>query len=161
MNMSQIHLAFTHLPVVLSLTGLVVLAISLLRGNQTATRISYYLLVAAAVTALPVFFSGEGAEEVVEHLPGVSESIIEKHESMANLSLYVVIAAGIISLGALLLKASNFRRSLQYICLVLALGSTILMAITAHLGGQVRHTEIRNGITSNAATDNNSDNDED
>jgi len=161
MNMSQIHLALTHLPVVLSLTGLVVLAISLLRGNQTATRISYYILVAAALSALPVFFSGEGAEEVVEHLPGVSETIIERHESMADLSLYVVIAAGVISIGALLLKASNFRKPLQYICLVLALGSTILMAITAHLGGQVRHTEIRNSLTSNAATTDNADDDED
>ena len=36
-------------------------------------------------------------------------------------------------------------KAAQFITLFFALASTALMAQTAHLGGQIRHTEIRSG----------------
>jgi uncharacterized membrane protein len=153
MNTSQIHLAFTHLPVVLSLVGLVILVISLVKKNPLLTKVSFYILLFAGLTSLPVFFTGEGAEETVEHLPGVSGSLIEAHEDFAKIALFAVLGTALVALAGLL---SSFfvklTKTITMLALLLALSSSVLLAQTAHLGGQIRHTEIRSG--SNGAVNN-------
>ena len=147
MNSVQMHLALTHVPVILSLVGMVMLIVALLRKNPTLTKTSYIIILIAGVAALPVFFSGEGTEEAVEHAPGVSEAIIERHEEVANLAMISIAAAGILSLGALFFfRRILASRILKGMILLLAVTSGGLMAQTAHLGGQIRHTEIRNGV---------------
>ena len=65
MNSVQMHLALTHVPVILSFVGLVMLVAALILKNTTLTKTSYIILIIAGVAALPVFFSGEGTEEAV------------------------------------------------------------------------------------------------
>jgi uncharacterized membrane protein len=147
MNSVQIHLALTHVPVILSFVGLIVLVVAFFKKNTTLTKTSYILLAIAGIAALPVFFSGEGAEEAVENLPAVSETIIEKHEEAAKLAMISISVAGLFALAALF----SFRwqvtsRALKIVVLLLAVACSGLMAQTAHLGGQIRHTEIRNGV---------------
>lgn len=155
MNASQIHLALTHVPVILSSIGLAILIIALIRKNDTLAKTSFYIFLAAGLFALPVYFTGEGAEEIVEELPGVSESLIGKHEQFASISLTIILICGILSLAALFLyKYLQAARIVKYAVLIFALGSAITMAQTAHLGGQIRHTEIRTAFTSAAANDN-------
>ena len=146
MNTSQIHLALTHLPVVLSLVGMIMLIISLVRKNPVLTRTSFYLLFFAGLAALPVFFSGEGAEEGVEHLPGVSESLIEQHEEVAKIALVAILATAFLALiGLFRFSFGVLAKPIRLVVLLLALSSSLLLAQTAHLGGQIRHTEIRPG----------------
>ena len=102
MNGSQMHLALTHVPVVLSIVGFVVMIVALLKKNDTLTKTALYFLLFAGVSAVPVFFTGEGAEEAIEHLPGVSENVIEKHEALAKVAFGLVVAAAIVSLIGLL-----------------------------------------------------------
>jgi len=161
MNQSQIHLALTHLPVILTLTGSVILAISLFTRNMTVTKVSLYILVAASLFALPVFFSGEGAEETVEHLPGVSGSLIEEHETFANISMYVIIGTGLLALAGLFkLAGKPLVQTLRYFVLLAAIFSSGLISWTAHLGGQIRHTEISQA-TIQGGESNNSQEDKD
>lgn len=144
MNASQIHLALTHLPVVLSLAGMVALAISFIKTNIALRRTALYILLIAGVAALPVFFTGEGAEEVVEHMPGVSDSLIERHEEVAKLGLITILAAAVLALISLLrFLSATLAKRMAAAVLLISLVSTGLMAQTAHLGGQIRHTEIR------------------
>ncbi len=86
MNSVQMHLALTHVPVILSLFGLIMLAVAFCIKNTTITRTSYILILIAGIAAIPVYFTGEGAEEAIENLPGVSEAIIERHEEVAKLA---------------------------------------------------------------------------
>ena len=148
MNSVQMHLAFTHVPVILSLVGLGMLIVSFLTKNSILTKTSYYIIVISGMAALPVFFTGESTEEAVEHLPGVSETIIERHEEVAKMAMVSIVAGGLLALVALI----SFRwflaaRLLKVGVLVLTFISGGLMIQTAHLGGQIRHTEIRNGMT--------------
>ena len=148
MNSVQMHLAFTHVPVILSLVGLGMLIVSFLTKNSILTKTSYYIIVISGLAALPVFFTGESTEEAVEHLPGVSETIIERHEEVAKMAMVSIVAGGLLALAALI----SFRwflaaRLLKVGVLVLTFISGGLMIQTAHLGGQIRHTEIRNGMT--------------
>ena len=146
MTSVQLHLALNHVPVILSIVGLMMLIVSFFIKNNTVTKIAYVFLLVAAVAAIPVYLTGEGTEEAVEHLPGVSESIIEEHEEVAKLGLIAIIGAGILALGSL--AAQKWQagvRVLRVVVLLAALISGGLMAQTAHLGGQIRHSEIRNG----------------
>lgn len=149
MNASQIHLALTHVPVILSIIGLAILLIALIRKNDTLTKTSFYIFLAAGIFALPVYFTGEGAEEIVEELPGVSESVIGKHEQFASISLTIILICAVISLAALFLyKYFQAVRILKYAVLLFSFGSAITLTQTAHLGGQIRHTEIQSAFVS-------------
>lgn len=151
MNSSQIHLALTHLPVVLSLAGMIILIVSYFNKNQTVRKVGFYVLIFAGLSALPVFFSGEGAEELVEEIPGVSEPLIEQHEDVAMYSLYAVLAAGLLSLISLFrFSFQKLGSSVRVLALALSVIATGLMIQTAHLGGQIRHSEIREGALASA-----------
>lgn len=146
MNSAQLHLALTHVPVVLSITGLIMLIISFLIKNSTLIKTSYIIIMIAGVAALPVYFTGEGTEETVEHLPGVSEAIISKHEEMAEWAMISVVAAAIMATFSFFsMKWSAVARISKITVLLLSLFTGGLMVQTAHLGGQIRHSEIRNG----------------
>ncbi len=147
MNSVQMHLALTHVPVILSLVGLVMLIIAFFIKNATLTKTSYILILVAGIAAMPVFFSGEGTEEAIENLPGVSDAVIEKHEDVAQLAMISIAAAGLLALTALFLfRWQAASRVFKIVVLLLSITAGVLMAQTAHLGGQIRHTEIRNGV---------------
>lgn len=156
MNTSQIHLALTHVPVILSIIGLVILIVSLIRKNDTLTKTSFYIYLAAGMFALPVYFTGEGAEEVVEDFTGVSEGIIGQHEQFATISLTIILICAAVSLAALFLyKSFKAARIMKYAVLLFAFGSAVTMARTAHLGGQIRHTEIQSASVASASDNEN------
>lgn len=162
MNASQIHLALTHLPVILSLTGLVMLAISFMKTNLSLRRTALYILLVAGLAALPVYFSGEGAEEAVEHLPGVSETLIEEHEDIAKISLFAIIIAALLSVVTLLRFLSTpFAKNMAIVVLLVSAIAGGLLVQTAHLGGQIRHSEIRQASNWNNEAPENSEKESD
>jgi uncharacterized membrane protein len=147
MNSVQLHLALTHVPVILSLAGLIMLAVAFFIKNSTLTKTSYILLFIAGLVALPVFFTGEGTEEAVEKLQGVSGTVIERHEDVAKLAMIMIAAAALTALAALLsFRWQTASRIFKVAVLLLAITSGGFMAQTAHLGGQIRHTEIRPAV---------------
>jgi uncharacterized membrane protein len=155
MNSAQWHLALTHVPVIVSFVGLVMLVIALFRKNVLLTNTSYVLLIVAAVAALPVFFTGEGAEEAVEHAPGISESLVERHENVAKTALIAIMASGFFAIGVMLLwRWHTATKLLRVMVLVLAITSAALMAETAHLGGQIRHSAASNAMAAGAEGEN-------
>jgi hypothetical protein len=52
--------------------------------SEELKKMSLWVFVLVALVALPVYLTGEPAEEVVEHLPGVAESFIESYEEMTQ-----------------------------------------------------------------------------
>jgi DNA-binding response OmpR family regulator len=100
-----------------------------------------------ALCAVPVFLTGEPAEEMVEGLPGVSEALIGAHEEAAELAIWVMEALGVLSLLALFInfKTERTTNAVMGITFALSLVTFGLMARTGYLGGQIRHTEIRSG----------------
>ncbi len=159
MNAAQIHLALNHAPLFLSAIGGGILILGMIRKNKSFKVLSLYLLAAAALFTIPVFLTGEGTEELVEHLPGVTETSIEKHEEMAKISLIVIAISGVTALaGIFLRKKASMAKAVFALCLLLSLASFGTMAQTAHLGGLIRHSELQGG---NVATDANGNEDKD
>ncbi len=155
MNASQIHLALTHVPVILSFIGVVILIVSFFKKNETLTKTAFYIFLAAGLFTIPVYFTGESAEEIVEHLPGVSENLIERHEETAGIALVSISISAMVSLAGLVVsRFPGLAKLIKLTVLFFALGSAAIMAQTAHLGGQIRHSEIRNGFVAQGGNEN-------
>ncbi len=147
--MSQVHfhLLITHLPVFGSILGAIVLGYGLWVKSDQTKNAAYFVFIISAIGAGIAYLTGEGAEEAVEEIQGVSENMIGLHEDAAMYALVSLIFLGIMSIVALL--ASRFRTSLvnsmSIVVLILSLVSFGLVARTGYLGGQIRHTEIASG----------------
>ena len=144
MSIVHIHLLLNHVPVVGAALGAVLLAYAVIRRSSEVAKLSLALFAALAVLTVAVFFTGEPAEEAIEHLPGFSDASVEAHEELALLSTIAFVALGALGLTALV----YFHRRLlpRWVAVTgLALSLTIsgMMAVTANLGGQIRHSEIR------------------
>lgn len=149
MNSVQIHLLLNHLPLFGSLFGTAILAWGLLQKQEPVKRLGLYLMLGSALAVLPVYFSGEGAEEAVEHLPGVLENLIEAHEDWAKAAMLLTEIVGLGALGGVIWSFKRQQLPMTFALVLLLLGAVNggVMAETAHLGGQIRHSEIRSGST--------------
>ena len=148
MDLTHLHLILNHLPVVGVIFGFLILLWGVLRGYEEVKNVGLLVLVFTAAAAVPVYLTGEPAEEAVENLPGVAEQLIELHEDSALISLILAIVTGALALAALLSKRFSIAALARFSTIAVLLLSFVtgaFMARTANLGGQIRHTEIRQG----------------
>lgn len=147
MSQVHLHLLITHLPIFGSILGAFVLGYGLWRDSNTTKIAAYYLFIISAIGAGIAYLTGEGAEEAVEKIQGVSESIMEQHEDFAVYALISLIVLGVSSLFALIVtqKNSSLSKTAAILTLALSLISFALVARTGYLGGQIRHSEIATG----------------
>lgn len=147
MNLTHLHLAINHVPVLGTIFGLALLSFAIRRRSDELKKTALGVFVIAALFAVPVYFTGEPAEDGVDALPGVSESIIERHEEAASIAFTSVLVLGGAALTMLILLrgGKTVPALISFPMLAGALVVSGLMAWTANLGGQVRHTEIRPG----------------
>ena len=147
MDWTYFHLVMNHFPVIGAIFGAVILGWGVLRGSVEVKNLGLAVMVLTALVAIPVFLTGEPAEETVEGLPGVLETAIELHEDFAEFGLIMAIISGIAAVGSLIY--SWFRPVQGGVGKLLAIGTLALslvtvgaMSWTAKLGGVIRHTEI-------------------
>jgi hypothetical protein len=148
-NPQLLHLVVNHLPVAGAVWTLLVLVAAVLHPAPPLSRLALILVILVGLSTLAAFLTGEGAEEVVEHLEGVREPAIEEHEELAERALYLGIAAGILALSTLILRRPPGRISLLT-NLVLLLATALTLALTSHEGGKIHRPEL--GGTSGASS---------
>jgi len=153
MNWAHFHLLLNHIPVLGTVFGLSLLGWAMLRRDLGVQRVALGVFVAIALLALPAYFTGEPAKDVVEHAARVSEQAVEAHERAALLSLIGVELLGLV--GLIGLYAARGTRPLSAhvtrAALLVSVLTAGLMARTANLGGQIRHLEIQAGAELPAA----------
>lgn len=144
MNEAHIHLLVNHFPIMGSFFSLILLGAGFILKNATIRKTAYSVLIFSALMTLPAFFSGEGAEEIVEELPGMSHDVIHEHEETAELALWISQLAGIAAAFALYFEIVLHRlsRIVSIITLVLNLVLFGSMTRTGNTGGKIRHPEI-------------------
>ena len=147
MNQAHFHLLVNHLPIIVPIIGVVVLLSGIIFRSEIVKRVAYFVFIIGALATLPSMLSGEGAEEVAEGLPGVTENFIHEHEEAAEtfaLFSYILGAFALFSLWANW-KRKPFSNLLSYVILALSLVVIVLGKQTGTTGGEIRHTEIRSG----------------
>jgi hypothetical protein len=145
MNDAHLHLVVNHLPIVSLLIGVLVLIFGFFLKKSEIKLTALGIFIFSGLSAILAFYTGEGAEEVVENFPNVSETLIHNHEEAAELFYVFVLILGAISIITLVLHMKKLKfASLGYIVVILlALISMFFAKNTGTTGGEIRHPEIR------------------
>jgi hypothetical protein len=145
MDLTHIHLLLNHFPTVGYIIGGGLFLLSLIMKSDDLKRASLVVLLGIALIAIPTYMSGNGAQDAIKSLPGVSKSLIETHEAAALVAFAFMEFTGAFAW----LGLWQFRRLARVpgwnlaVILVLTLVSLGLMTRASNLGGEIRHAEIR------------------
>lgn len=154
MDPVHIHLMLNHFPVIGMVLGFFLFLFAIRKRSGDLIKASLGGFILLALLAVPTYLSGAYAEKGVEHLSGVSESMIGLHEDAAAVALVGVAILGVMSLTGLMMfrRQGHFPAWFMVLTLVLSLVTVGMMAYTGNLGGKVRHTELRDGAAQSAET---------
>lgn len=139
--MAYLHLLSNHFPILGSLFGILLLVVALLKSSLKTTLSAYIILLISGIGGMVAYFTGEPAEESIEHLKGISHKLIHLHEEMAENSLifiFLLTATAIIGLWAEGSKWESAKK-IEMAALVIGIVAFILFAFTGYLGGHIRH----------------------
>jgi glucan phosphoethanolaminetransferase (alkaline phosphatase superfamily) len=146
MNDAHFHLVATHLPIVGVLIGFLVLLSGYIIKNPQVKITALAIFIFSALTAIAAFYTGEGAEDLVENLPGISETLIHNHEEVAELFFTMMLVLGGASLLTLFfeLKKLPFVKYGFVLVLLISIGCIVISKNVGTSGGEISHLEIRN-----------------
>ncbi len=147
MNSAHWHLVVNHIPIVFPMVGILVMFTGLLVKSGPIKRTSYFIFTLGSVAAIVAMTTGEGAEDVVEKMAGVSERSIETHEEAAELfstMSYILGALSLVGLWASL-KQKAAANTLNIVALMFAIVLVFFASRTGTTGGEIQHIEIRDG----------------
>jgi uncharacterized membrane protein len=152
LNPAHLHIMLNHVPLFGSLFAALLIAWGLLRKSEDVLRLGLALAFVVGIATWGVQLTGEPAEEVIENLAGVSRRMIHAHEEAAEWATYIIAAAGVIALLALLLVRRRHRaaRGLSILALVISLVGFAAVSRAALLGGEIRHPEARSDFVTPA-----------
>jgi len=145
MNDAHFHLVVNHLPIVGTLIGLLVLITGLLLKKSEVKLTAFGIFIFSAITSIVAFLTGEGAEEVVEDLSGISETLIHTHEEYAESFLILSISLGVIAIVGFIVELKKFKllKLITILILLIAIANIVLGKYVGTSGGEIRHNEIR------------------
>lgn len=145
MNDAHFHLMVNHLPLVGILIGFLTLLGGYVLKSPHGKITALGIFIFSALTAIVAFKTGEGAESIVEHMPGVSETFIHKHEEQAELFLNMILLLGGTSLLTLFFqfKKPPLAKYGFHLVFVLSIASLALSKSVGTSGGEITHIEIR------------------
>lgn len=145
MNNAHWHLVLNHLPIIIPLVGVLVMIGGFISRSEIVKRTAYIIFIFGAISAYPAMATGEGAEEVIEHLAGIDEKIIHVHEEMAE--TYAILSYILGAFSLLGLWANYTRKSFANIVAIFTIIFSFIVLFyarqTGTTGGEIRHTEIR------------------
>ena len=147
MNDAHLHLIVNHLPIVGLLIGTLVLIAGLLLRRAEVKLTAFGIYIFSAFAAIAANYTGEEAEEIVEHISGISETLIHTHEEYAETFFILVLILGALSLIGFVaeLKKFKFANLLAGLILLLAIAAGVSAKYVGTSGGEIRHSEIRDG----------------
>jgi hypothetical protein len=171
MDLAYLHIVTNHIPIVGIPFALILLLLGIWRKSDELKAVAFLIFAVLGILTLGVFLLGQGGEDFVEDLAGVSHDAIEDHEKMGLVSL---IAVGITAIAALfglifyrgfsILKRRKsekiladetdetakplFPNWLVFAVLGLAILSAGILGYTGKLGGKIRHTEFYGAVES-------------
>lgn len=145
MDATHIHLMSNHVPILATIFSVLILGWGLFKSEKSYQQLAMVGFIIAGVFSIIAMQSGEGAEDIVENLPGVTESFIHDHEETAEITNWVAIIIAVTALAGFVIRKMKATIMKQYLWVLLVGGiiSAGMFSYTAYLGGQIRHTEIR------------------
>ena len=128
------------------------LVVAMMSKNETVKKSALYLILFTAIMTIPAYLTGDGAEEVVMDMPGVTSKAIHAHEHFAYKFVWLFWGTSLLAVYGLFLttKKKKYPQWLMPLIFILSLGSIAAGAWTNKLGGKISHPELREGGVINA-----------
>ncbi len=145
MNDAHLHMVVNHFPIIGTILAIGILTAGLLNKNQSIINTAYVLFIIGAIFGILSMNTGEGAEEMVENMPGIGWKIIHDHEELAEKMALLLNVLGLLSIIALYLNYKKNTKEKLVSLFILAIGIASLFVVqkVGTSGGEIRHTEIR------------------
>lgn len=147
MSVIQLHLLINHFPLIVPIVALLLLFWGLFKKSEVLMQACLGLFVLTAFFTWGAVLTGDPAADAVKLLPGFERSYIREHDHAADFALISSIVTGVMSLVLIwgLKKKRDFtqKRWSWSLLIILSLWSISVAARTSHLGGLIRHDEIR------------------
>jgi len=144
MNLAHVHLLLNHFPVIGTIIGLGLFLGALVGNSEDLKKAGLVVFLGIALLSIPTYMSGNAAQQAIKNLPGVSETLMVRHQNAALLAYVFMEVMGAVSWFGLwqYRRNSRFGRGTTAAVLLLALATVGLMANAANIGGAIRHPEI-------------------
>ncbi len=143
-NFVHMHLLINHVPTVGTIVALGVLLLGFAKRSEEMRRGALALFFAIALVSLPTYMTGYSAQKAIKDRPGISNALIQRHQSAALFALIFMEATGVVAWFGLWQgrKPTGASRWNAPVVLLLATVTIGLMASAANIGGQISHPEI-------------------
>lgn len=149
----HLHLLLNHAPVIGTIGSLLLLLVALFRRSDDLRRAAFGAFILVALLTIPVYLSGEPAEDAVRGLQDVPRAMVHEHEEAALFGMISASLSGVLALVAFVMdtKRGGMHRPTAIALLIVALWSTSVLARVGYLGGLIRHSEIRPATTASTS----------
>ncbi len=143
--MGHMHLILNHFPVVGLFFSIALTGYAYYVNDIKVKRAALWAYTIVGITTIFAYLTGEPAEEMVEHKPGVLKQMIETHETAAMVAGIFIAVIAILSAFELWnqKKGKPLNPKLMMGIFILSIITSLPIARTAYLGGLIGHAEIR------------------
>ena len=150
MSAQQLHLIVAHLPVIGLPVVLFVYAFALRWRDERLRKLCWLLIIGFAASSAVSYFSGPAAFELLDAAGKVDEAtraISEEHALLGRGSFAAMVLLGLGCVVAFLgfVQGTPPGRALRLGIAITGWVIVLLLAWTAHEGGELRHVELRHG----------------
>ena len=111
MDLAYLHIVTNHIPIVGVPFALIILLLGIWRKSDELKAVAFLAFAILGILTLGVFLLGQGGEDFVEELAGISENAIEDHEQMGLVSLVSVGVTAVLSAFGLIFYKGLYRFS--------------------------------------------------
>jgi hypothetical protein len=142
------HVLLNPMPVYGLACGLLGLIVALILKSRPAQIVALVLVFCACASVWPVVRTGHrGYDRVYSMSNGDGQRWLEVHADRAEEGEYVYYLAGALALATILIpwKFPRTAKPLLIVTLLCSLAALAAGVWISHAGGQVRHSEFRNG----------------
>ena len=154
LNAAHLHLMLNHIPILGSIFITILLIVALIYRNVFLQKVTLWSLVVVALFTAVTYLTGDKSQDLVQNVPGVSDTMLHLHEKAAQLGLLLMFVTGIIALAGAFFyrhKPALPKPLLTAVLIILLLNSGVF-AYIGFLGGQILHPEIRPASVSSQST---------
>jgi hypothetical protein len=143
---THLHLLTNHIPIFITLAGLIALGLAMIWKSDTAKRIALVLLIIGTVGGIATYWLGQQAYKPVRGLADeTGQDWLDLHMERAEQVIWLFWMAAISAVAALVMVWRKIRFALlaTFLAGSLAVAALAASGWIADAGGKIRHPEIR------------------
>jgi len=148
MNWTHLHLALNHVPVLGVPFVVLLLAWGWVFRKREVVRVAVLWIALVSVVAIAVKFTGDFAVDVDPTRLAEARAYLDRHEESADQATTAVFLLGLMASVALYVGRGErvLPTWMLAVLVALGIGTSVLYARSANLGGQINHPELRSAV---------------